>query len=273
MAFKRADFNATEQVAEKGLITGRRNTAFLRNRYQTELDNANAAVVDMVHYCEEQSSELKKAFNKAEGIKANIAIHKKERGNAYEALNNLLKKEIDFEGFMNKETLSMYKEVSKNQSAKGINVKQRMINSDNEIYTAGMMKYLDKHPDIGAKSSIHKIQDRIIEEDKRVSEYETDAKKAVSAYHDLLQEFKIWIQKAKDKIKEYHRILEEGQKKIDETRYKKGVIYKVFTSERRKQEVNLDTIKHRMPQFENTLKIIEEELSAYEGRKFKEVEY
>jgi hypothetical protein len=273
MAFKAADFNKTEQVPEKGvfnLVSGKRNAIFLRNRYQTELDNANAAVVDMVHYCEDKSKELKEAFNKAEGIKASIQAHEKEREQAYEALGTLLNKETDFEKVMHKETTGMYKEVSKAQAAKSIKIKQRMVSSDNEMRFASMMKYLDKYPEYQSKSSFKKIVDKIEEKEREIRHAKIDKEKAISAYHDLLQTFKIYIQKAKDKVKMYHQLLDEGQKKIDETRYKKSVAYKL-ASERSKSEVNLDIIKHRMPQFENTLKIIEEELSQYEGRKFVEL--
>lgn len=272
MAFKPAEFNQTEQIPEKGLISGRRNTIFIRNKYQTELDNANAAVVDMVHYCEDKSKELKEAFNRSQGIKASIQAHEKERENAYDNLNNLLNKEKDFEAFMHKETIGMYKEVSKNQSAKSINVKQRMTNSDNEMRFASMMKYVDKYPEYQTKSSFKKILDKIEEKEREIRNAKIDYNKAVSAYHDLLQTFKVHIQKARDKVKMYHLLLEEGKKRIDETRYKKGIFYKL-SSERKKNETNLDTIKHRMSQFENTLKIIEEELSQYSGRKFVELEY
>ena len=273
MAFKHADFNDTEKIPEKGILTGRRNTAFLRNRYQEELDNANSAVVNMVHYCEDKNLELKGAFNKAQGLKASIAAHEKERESAYEALNNLLNKEKDFEAFMHKETTGMYKEVSKNQSAKNIKIRQRMVSSDNEMRFASMMKYLDKYPEYQTKSSFKKILDKIEEKEREIRDSKIFYNKAVSGYHDLLQAFKVYLQKAKDKIKVYHQLLNEGEKKIGETRYKKGFVYKWLTSERAKQEVTLDTLKHRIPQFENTLKIIEDELSQYEGRKFVELEY
>ncbi len=273
MVFKHAEFNKTKQVEEKGVLSGRKDTAFLRNRYQTELDNANASVVDMVHYCEDQNKELKQAFNKAQGIKASISAHEKERESAYESLGNLLNKETDFEKVMHKETTGMYTEVSKNQSANNVKIKQRMVNSDNEMRFASMMKYLEKYPEYQTKSSFKKILDKIEEKEREIRNAKIDYNKAVSRYHDLLQAFKIYIQKAKDKIKVYHDLLGEGQKRIDETRYKRGVIYKLFTSERKRQEVTLDTLKHRIPQFENTLKIIDEELSQYEGRKFVELDY
>jgi len=33
-----------------GKISGRSDAVFLRNKYQTELDNANAAIINHVHY-------------------------------------------------------------------------------------------------------------------------------------------------------------------------------------------------------------------------------
>jgi hypothetical protein len=271
MVFKRADFNTTEHVPEKGILTGRRNAAFLRNRYQTELDNANAAVVDMVHYCEEQSVELKQAFNKAQGIKASITAHETERENAYEALGNLISKEEKLEKEMWKTTTDAQKDIAKNQ--KTSTVKQKTKFGDQEVTFNSMMKVMDKYPEYQSKSSFKQIMNKIEEKEKELREAKIDYNKAVSAYHDLLQRFKIYIQKAKDKVKMYHQTLDVGQKEIDGTRYKKGFVYKLFASERSKQEINLDTLKHRIPQFENTLKIIEEELSGYEGRKFVELAY
>jgi len=272
MAYSKPSFNVTEKVSEHGWITGRRDAAFLRNRYQSELDNANASVVEMVHHCEDKNHELKEAFNKSQGLKASIAAHEQERENAFDALNNLLNKEKDFEAFMHKETTGMYKEVAKSQSAKNIKIRQRMVGSDNEMRFAAMMKYLDKYPEYQTKSSFKKILDKIEEKEREIRDSKIDYNKAVSAYHALLQAFKVYIQKANDKIKMYNKILKEGQEKIDATRYKNSVFYKL-ASERTKQEINLDTLRHRIPQFENTLKIIEEELSQYEGRKFVELEY
>lgn len=272
MGFERMPFDTTEQTKEKGLLTGRRDAAFLRNKYQTELDNANAAIVNMVHYCEEQNDDLKKAFNSAQGLKATISAHEKERENAYDALGNLLNKEKDFEAFMHKETTGMYKEVSKNQQVNNLKIKQRMVDSDSEMRFAAMMKYLDKYPEYQTKSSFKKLMDKIEEKERELRHAKEDYNKAVSRYHDLLQAFKIYIQKAEDKIKTYYSFLEEGKAKVAETRYVKGIVYK-FSSERAKQEVNIDTTKHRIKQFEGTLGIIKSELSQYEGRKFVELEY
>lgn len=266
------EFNKTEKVSERGIISGRRNTAFLRNRYQTELDNANAAAINMVHYCEEQNVYLKQSFNKARGIKASIIAHEKERENAYESLGNLLNKETNFEKFMYKETAEMYKKVSKSQTVKNIRIKSEMNDSDNELKFASMMKYLDKYPEYQTKSSFKKIIDKIETKEKELRESKINYNKAASKYHDLLQSFKIYLQKAKDKIDAYYQILEEGKEKINNTRYKKGFIYK-FSSEKAKQEINLDTLKHRITQIKNTLSIMENELSGYDGRKFSELDY
>ncbi len=272
MGFERMPFDTTEQTEEKGLITGRRNAAFLRNKYQTELDNANAAVVNMVHYCQEQNDDLKKAFNSAQGLKATISAHEKERENAYDSLGNLLNKEKDFEAFMHKETTEMYKEVSKNQQAKNIKIKQRMIDSDSEMRFASMMKYLDKYPEYQTKSSFKKLMDKIEEKERELRQAKEEYNRAVSKYHELLQAFKIHIHKAEGKIKVYYSLLEEGKQKISETRYVNGIFHKL-SSERAKQEVTIDTTKHRIAIFEGTLKIIKEEFSQYDGRKFVELEY
>lgn len=273
MTFERAPFNTTQHTPEKGILSGRRDTAFLRNKYQTELDNANSAIVNMVHFCEEENDQLKNALNKAESLKATISAHEKEREQAYTALGNLLNKETDFEKFMHKETTGMYKEVSKNQKAEDIKIKQRNIASDNEFRFASMMKYIEKYPEYQSKSSFKSLLDKIDGKERELRHAKEEYNTAVAKYHEKLQAFKIYIQKAQDKIAAYHKIFKEGHEKIEGTRYKKGIIYKYFTSERKKSEVTLDATNHRIEQFENTLKIIAEELSHYQGRKFTELEY
>jgi len=255
-----------------GVLTGKSDVVTIRNRYQPALDDANINLKKSIFYLEEENKKLKEAFNHAQSLKKDIDSHQEERVNAYEALGNLLNKEKDFEGFMHKETTKMYGEVSKNQSGKAVKIKQRLNNSDNEMRFGGMMKYIEKYPEYQTKSAFKRILEKIEEKEKEVRYAKTNYSQIVAQYHTLLQNFKIDIQKAKDKIKEYYKLLEEGQKKIDETRYKKGFVYK-FTSQKTKDEVNLDTIKHRMNEKENTLKLIEEEISQYQGRKFIELEY
>lgn len=269
MVFQREEFNKTEQIPEKGFAKG---LIFLKNKYQTLIDNDDVAIANMVHYLEEQKHELSDARTTAEGLKQDVGAHEKERENAYEALGNLLNKETDFEKAMHKETTGMYKEVSKNQASKSIKIKQRMNDSDNEMRFASMMKYLEKYPEYQTRSSFKKILDKIEEKEREIRQAKKEYHKAVSDNNAKISRFKEWIQKAKDKIAIYERDLKEGETKIQSHWY-----YKTFlkiSSTKTKETLILDTSKHRgKMQFENTLKIIEEGLSEYKGRKFLELDY
>ena len=100
--------------------------------------------------------------------------------------------------------------------------------------------------------------DKIEEKERELRQAKEEYNRAVSKYHELLQAFKIHIHKAEGKIKVYYSLLEEGKQKISETRYVNGIFHKL-SSERAKQEVTIDTTKHRIAIFEGTLKIIKEE--------------
>jgi len=95
MGFKRVPYNQTWVHEENGLggkISGFNDAVFLRNTYQSELDNANAALVNMVHHLEEESKRLKGYYNAAPGIKKNIEALQQERHDLYSSLDRGFRK-------------------------------------------------------------------------------------------------------------------------------------------------------------------------------------
>lgn len=94
----------------------------------------------------------------------------------------------------------------------------------------------------------------------------------MSEYNAEISKWEDEITKADDKIFEYNRILEEGKNKITTTRYLKSIFYKL-TSEKTKQEVNLDTLSHRVRQFQNTLGVIKNQYSEYKKTMLVEMNY
>jgi len=266
MAFKHAEFNQTQKHEPKGVLTGKKDAIFLRNRYQTELDNANSAVVNMVHYVEEQNSELKSQYNYALGLKRDVGAHEEERSKLYDSLGNILTKETNFED-------KMWQTTQKGRKVKSVTIKQKFKDSDvDEMRYDSMMDYLKQYPEYASKSSFKKILEKIEEKEREIRHSKQKYNDAVSKYNYLLSDFHKYIQKAEDKIKAYNSIYTEGNKKLGATRYKKSVFYK-FASEETKAKVELDTLTHRMDQFRNTLDIIKKEHSANHEKTFKEMEY
>jgi len=82
MGFKRAPYFTTRKVEGEdsltGKITGRSDAVFIRNKYQTELDNAHAAIVNMVHRTENNLATLKGAYDNSQRLKKNIEAHLEE---------------------------------------------------------------------------------------------------------------------------------------------------------------------------------------------------
>ena len=265
--FRKAPINKTEQIVKKGTrISGFPDAIFLRNKYQTELDNAHASVVNMVHFCEEDNRKLKEAFNKAESLKRNIQAHETERERSYDSLGNLLNKETDFEKGMWKNTLDKNK-------VKSITVKQKFKDTDiDEIRYDAMNDYLRQYPEYTSKSTFKTILFDIRYKEKEIREEKSNFNKSVSEYNYLLSNVEKSLRKAEDKIVAYHKVLDEGQKKLGECKYINSIFYRM-TTEENKAKVTLGTLRHRMEQFTHTLDIIKSEFANAQRRLFEEMKY
>ncbi|MFA5125872.1 MAG: LemA family protein [archaeon] len=276
MGFKHAEFDTTTRVEEKGLLgklTGENDAIYLRNKHQTEIDNAWSAIVNMVHYIESESYELKESYNKAQGIKRDIEAHEVEREKLYTNLGNLLNKETDFEKEMYKETTKMYKDVSKNQQAKSVNIKQRLKDSEvNEMKFASMMKYLEKYPEYQNKSSFKNITDKIDVKEREIREEKKKYNDAVSKYNNFLSNYPIWIKKAEDKVDIYEKLVKEAKEKLENLRYKKSILHTLAT-EKTKSSIAIDTTSHRLDQFTNTLNLLKQEHNKNKIKEFEEMQY
>lgn len=168
MPYERGKFNTTIPVPNKrgfiNTIIGVNDTIFLKNRYQLALDNAHVAVMDQVHYMEENSDNAKEKLNKARGLQRNIEAHSIERVNLYEILNNLLNKETDFEK-------SMWNITQKNRKVASVNIKQKFDESDiDEIKFDSMLEYLKQYPTYTSKTSFKDILDKIKEKEAELPE-------------------------------------------------------------------------------------------------------
>jgi hypothetical protein len=268
MGFERIPFNTTKTIQPKGsnLLTGRPDAIFLRNKYQKELDNAWASVVNMVHYVEEESQKLRDAYSRAQGLKQDIKAHEAERSDLYESLGNLLTKETNFED-------KMWQTTQKGRKVKSVTVKQNIKESDvDEMRFDSMMDYIKQYPEYSSKSSFKKILDKIDQKEGEIRQAKKMYNDAVSKYNYYLSFFEKHIQKAEDKFVAYDNLLKEGKDKLDNCRYRKSMFYKM-ASEEVKAEVNLDIINHRVDQFKNTLEILKGEFVQNQRKTFVEMEY
>jgi len=268
MTFKQKSFNKTKMISLKGsnLLTGRPNAIYLKNKYQRELDNACAALVNMVHYIEEESKKLRYSFNKSQGLKHDIAAYETERIGLYNTFNDLLKKETNFE-------TNMWKITQKNIKNNSLKIKQNFKESDvDEIKFNSMMDYIKQYPEYISKSSFKLLYENIIKKEKDIRESKKQYNETVSKYNYYLSLFNKYLKKSEDKILNYYDILKEGKEKLDNSRYRKGIFYKI-SSEKNKDEVNLNLINHRIEQFKNTLEILKKEFINNKDKSFEEMEY
>lgn len=265
--YRRVPRDSTKEIPAQGsVISGRPDAIFLRNRYQKEIDNTYAGVVNAVHFLEEKNDELKQIFNKSQSFKHDIEAHEKERANLFNSLGNVLNKETDFEK-------KMWETTQKGRKVKSVTIKQKFKDSDvDEMRYDSMLEYLKQYPEYGSKSTFRKITDKIDEKERELRHQKKEYHKAVSDYNHLRSTFEQDIRKAEDNFAEYERILEEGEKKLSETRYRRSVFYKV-ASAKVQAEVNLDTLSHRIKKFRNTLEIIKREHSQNKGKELVELAY
>jgi len=247
MGFERHNFNTTTQYlcSWTGYITRRKNAIYLRNKYQTELDNAYYAVSDMVHYLEEQQTELNSSRNYAEASKNLVDAKKEERMKLYDDIKSSVVQDMEHERIMWNETV-------KNQQINNVKNKTHIKDSDvDEINYNSMLRQISKYPDYFSKSIRENTETKEKELRQQIQQYH----EAISKYNFLLSEFKIWIKKSEDKIAMYKKLYHEGTESISNIGYSKSIFYK-FISEESKDKVNIITLNHRIPQFENTLILI-----------------
>lgn len=264
-AFKHAPLNKTTQIETEGSrISGLPDAIFLRNKYQTEIDNAHASVVNLVHSCEEDNRKLQEAFNTAESLKRTIQAHETERKRSYESLGTLLNTETDFEESMGKDT-------SDKNKGRSITVKQKFKDTDiDEIRYDAMHEYLRQYPEYTSKSIFKTILFDIRLKEKEIREEKGDFNKSVPEYNYLLSNVEKSLRQAEDTIVAYHKILDEGQKKVGECKYLHSIFYRM-AKEETKAKINLDISHHRMEQFTHTLDIIKSELTTAQRKSFEEM--
>jgi len=214
--------------------------------------------------------KLKNAYNDSQRLKKNVEAHLEERKMLYESLDNLLSNEKGHEKDMWFETLK-----SRVAEVKDRNITIIQKNKDTDIDSMSIGSTLDypkQYPDSKIKDRYQKILTDIEDKEREIRKEREKYYSEVSAYNHFLTYFEKHIQKAEAKFSAYDAILKEGTEKIHESRYHGGILYKL-ASEKSKDEINIDTLSHRVDQFRDTLEIIKKDLSQYQAKKFVEMQY
>lgn len=274
MTFKPARYFTTKPIQGEdsliGKVTGKSDAVFLRNKYQMELDNANAAVVNQVHYLEDKNKNLKGAYGNAQRLKRDIDAKLEKRKYLYDKLESMLATEKGHEKEMWFETLHARIEEYKGRN---ISIYQRNRNSDIDgISIGGQSNYPKHYSDSKLQPHYKELVNNIDTIENEVVHIRQQYNSAVSEYNYLLSLFEKDILKCDEKLDSYDMILQEGNEKLKLCGYHSSMFYKMAT-EKTKSETNLDTLHHRIKQFKNTLGVIKKDLFAYNGRNFVEMEY
>ena len=262
MSFKEAEFNTTKQIKGGNLITGSRDAVFLRNRFQTEVDNANAAFVNMIHHVEDDERfKITRFIHQAEKLEKDILAHTDERKRLYDSLDELLKKELGQEYIMF------------NLNPQGVNIKATELGTSVHIGGLGStgivntapLKYLEKYPELQAKASFATILHKIEEKEIRIAVQNFNQEVAI--FKSTLPSLETDLKKCEDKQKAYFKLLEEWNEKRKLARYFNSFWFKILPEDK-KASLIPDTITHRIEQFTNTLNIFQSELIQWKNHKF-----
>ena len=245
--FKHIEFNTTNQVEYGGFIgrlTGKNDLIFLRNKWQTEIDNSWAALMNMAHYLEtcEDSVQTILRFNDLARFRGEVHDANVKRAKLYENVFKYIQQDQAYAERMWKIHQEMYKSTSSvsgsySTSLDNINVTREEVK-----------KYVEMYPRIEIKNDIKLIKDMETEADRKKSKYRQD----ISLLRSYFEQFKLELIKCESKYDAYKKILETGVSELDSCKFKNSAFYSIL-SEQQKNDLRIDVLKHRADQVERTI--------------------
>ncbi len=243
-------------------LTGKGDMIFIRDRYQSLLDNNYLKANKTIEYLKRVSDNAKERQKIAESLKKNIDAHMKERDRAHTNLQNLLNKEEKYEDKMLDKTL-------KGMKAKGqVTVKQKMKDVDIDTMQYGSVEqYKRLYPHFG-EEIFEKIGE-VNKKEKEIREVQEAYNKEVSNYNYQLEIADKNILAVKDTLKVYERAKKNGDTELKSCPYYNSIFYKKLASIKEKTLLNLDTTKHDIEGLEHQLDKIEKTFSAYTNEPLK----
>ncbi len=245
-----------------GRLTGIDDMIFIRDRYQSLLDNNYLKANKTIEYLKQVSDNAKERQKIAESLKKNIDAHMKEKDRAHTNLQNLLNKEEKYEDKMLDKTL-------KGMKAKGrVTLKQKMKDVDIDTMQYGSVEqYKRLYPHYG-KEIFEKIGE-VNKKDKEIREVQEAYNKEASNYNYQLEIADKNILAVKDIFRVYETKKRQGDAELKACPYYNSIFYKKLASIKEKTLLNLDTTKHDIEGLEHQLSKIEKTFSAYTNEPLK----
>jgi len=275
MPYRRVEFNKTQKVRDDrsivGRITGHRDAIFLRNKYQTELDNANAALINEVHHIEnENRRKALDYYHEAKALSEDLKAHLAERDSLSQRLDALLEKELGQEYKMWKESpqglrINTTKVFTSQVSQVGMGIV-------GNINPTPILKYLERYPALSSQPRFSEIVSNIKNKEQEIRKKSESYNQATSRFNHELPFYEKNIQKCQDNFDRYHKVLEEGTTKIENCRYVKGFLFRILPEDKR-GEILLDTLPHTIEKWKNMIALFKEDLSQYKKQPFTELAY
>jgi hypothetical protein len=217
---------------------------FHRNRWQTEIDNAWVALWNMAHYLEtcEDSVQTIIRYNALAKLRGEIQDANVKRERMYTNVFKYIQKDQEYSERMWRIHQDMHKS-SPSQSENNSTLFYNVNVTHEEI-----KKYVAMYPQVEIKNDIQMIKDLENSIAKKKSEYREN----VALLRDYFEQFKLELIKCESKYTTYNKLSDEGKSVLDDNRFKGSLFYTIMTAEQ-KQELKIDTIKHRVDQVEQTL--------------------
>lgn len=254
MGFKHVDFNKTKHIKKGGILstlTGKNDVIYLRNYWQTELDNAWSALINMQHYIEDDENfgRMKTrwgwfAGNRAKIESAKFQMKQKWGDNPYLTIATRIKQDQDYSERMWKIHQDMYKATGKSgnysRSFEAVNVTKEAVR-----------EYVKQYPKIEIKNDV----DKIIKDEELIAQYIEQHLDNLAKLRVRFNTFKIQLNKLESKLAAYNKILEDGNSALSECRYNKSVLSTLSTAETR-MSLKLNVTSHRVDQVIGTVNIL-----------------
>jgi len=243
-------------------VTGKKDAIAVKAEYQKALDYAHEKIRSNVKHLYEMNHKLKYALADAQKFKKNITADEEEKIELYTELNNLLKRETDFEK-------TMMQTSQKGKKSSIVKISPKFKDVDDVRFNA-MQDYLDKYPEYASKPTFKRILDRISEIEAGIKATKKNYNEQVSIVLRELAYFPRVIMEAEDKINRFQDTLKEATEKLKNMRYLKSPFYKL-SSEKEKMKVNINLLYYRVEEYENTIKKLKEEVEKTKRQDLEEV--
>jgi len=245
--FKYIEFNTTEQIKKGGLfsrIIGKNDLIFIRNKYQTEIDNSWAALMNMAHYLETSESAIQTIclYNEISATLGQVKDMKRKADILYDKVADCIRQDQAFSERM----WGIHQKMFERQPGHRVNVSTSFENV--QVTHEALVEYVKQYPHIEIQHDIQMI--------KQIENEITDKKDAFrrskALLRDYFEQFKLELIKCESKYDAYVKICEEGKAQITSCKFRGSFIYNLMDAEQ-KHKLEIDTTMHRLDQVSRTI--------------------